>query len=164
MNRSPHANVRARPRSAVLLPVQNRFVATKSSLAGIHIFAKTPQCAEHWRLRPEIPSISPRFQAGRRRSRHKADMMTSTHELPCRANGRCRSLHFVPHGQTPFRNCEIVRDAFCQILISAVAPHPHGESRRRIIPQKTKATITIAAFQLRRLGLNSYLRVKLHVS
>ncbi len=30
--------------------------------------------------------------------------------------------------------------------------HPHGESRRRIIPLKTKAVITIAAFQLRRLG------------
>ena len=30
--------------------------------------------------------------------------------------------------------------------------HPHGESRKLLIPLKTKAAIVIAAFQLRRLG------------
>ena len=37
--------------------------------------------------------------------------------------------------------------------------HPHGESSKRIIPLKTKTAITIAAFQLRHLGLTFCSRV-----
>ena len=63
-----------------LLAVWNRFAAPKPSLAEIHISAKPPQSIKYRTLLPEIHVISPRLQANRRHSRHKADMTNRTHE------------------------------------------------------------------------------------